>query len=559
MCIIKKLEGEGICFSLEYSGSENYETFWDIKTILDNKESFCTIINSANLNEIKSVSQYMDFLCLKKIDYFHEVISTIKNETDKNLILKLADLSAMKCKSIENKELIQFINESFQNIFAPEFHRYALPKITLTYIILFQKGIDIKVFEFLCRAYNFLVLDKYQDFQKIFDKNIYLFEKLFLRRNLAEVRELRFESVFPVFEMVLNGKNEVLKKFVADIINTIIQDFEKIFPKVSFDDSRNVLIVERECSYIYNFLRKIKHPKANLFREYQYQINDLISKNLDLNGASFAYEIPVGEIISYIKSLPKWETKMLMITHQMKEENGEIICISRLGCPSKGKQGLIDMVSSNLPSDDYYTHSHQNWLKISMAVGAATISAMWEDPDLFPECMNWYAASLAFIDDHIDSIEKLSEDIEMLAVMLQPVIFSRNPDQKELSPLCYGVAMFTCALIEKILRVIYIHLLKDKMYIPLTNATLGTLLSARNQEMIKIFGEDHLKNIIYFLNTVGDKKIGWNYRNLLAHWVELKKSNINSMLVAQLLYLYTDIINTVFWYFLSLTAEFRDE
>lgn len=65
MCIIKKLEGEGICFSLEYSGSENYETFWDIKTILDNKESFCTIINSANLNEIKSVSQYMDFLCLK--------------------------------------------------------------------------------------------------------------------------------------------------------------------------------------------------------------------------------------------------------------------------------------------------------------------------------------------------------------------------------------------------------------------------------------------------------------------------------------------------------------
>ena len=82
--------------------------------------------------------------------------------------------------------------------------------------------------------------------------------------------------------MVLNGKNEVLKKFVADIINTIIQDFEKIFPKVSFDDSRNILIVERECSYIYNFLRKIKHPKANLFREYQYQINDLISKILIL-------------------------------------------------------------------------------------------------------------------------------------------------------------------------------------------------------------------------------------------------------------------------------------
>ena len=120
--------------------------------------------------------------------------------------------------------------------------------------------------------------------------------------------------------------------------------------------------------------------------------------------------------------------------------------------------------------------------------------------------------------------------------------------------------MFTCALAEKILRIVYIYLLKDKMYVPLTSATLGSLMSPHNQEMVKIFGEDHLKNLSYFLCTVGDKKIGWNIRNTLAHWIEMKSENVNSMLVAQVFYLYTDIINTVFCYFLSLSeCDNRDE
>lgn len=119
----------------------------------------------------------------------------------------------------------------------------------------------------------------------------------------------------------------------------------------------------------------------------------------------------------------------------------------------------------------------------------------------------------------------------------------------DLSPLCYGAAMFICALVEKLLRTFYIYLLKDKMYVPLSSATLGTLLSSNNQEMLTIFGEDHLKNLSFFFSTIGDKKIGMNYRNSLAHWVGVKDRDLNSMLVAKLFYLYTDIINTIFWHF----------
>ena len=63
------------------------------------------------------------------------------------------------------------------------------------------------------------------------------------------------------------------------------------------------------------------------------------------------------------------------------------------------------------------------------------------------------------------------------------------------------------------------------------------------------FGKDHLKSLSFFFCTVGDKKIGMNYRNNLAHWIGLRDRDINSMLVAKLFFLYTDVINTIFWYF----------
>ena len=56
----------------------------------------------------------------------------------------------------------------------------------------------------------------------------------------------------------------------------------------------------------------------------------------------------------------------------------------------------------------------------------------------------------------------------------------------KIAPLCYGTAMFICALTEKLLRTFYIHLIKDRVYIPLTSAILGTLLSPDNQEMVNM-------------------------------------------------------------------------
>ena len=53
-------------------------------------------------------------------------------------------------------------------------------------------------------------------------------------------------------------------------------------------------------------------------------------------------------------------------------------------------QGIIDSVSSNISSDDYFTRSHQRGLGIVASLGAATISSIWHDKELFPDFLQWY-------------------------------------------------------------------------------------------------------------------------------------------------------------------------
>ena len=549
--IIDELENQGIYFSLNCDEEILWGNLIDIREVLDNKDFLQGIISSFHLQGIESISDYLDYLYLKKLTLLSEKVDAIKRDEDKQIILQISDLAKQQCDNIDTGAIIRFINKNYKNIFSEEFHKYSLPQVTISIIIPFQAGIEHEVFEHLANNYNYLLLQKFQDFQKRFENDPQLFEMLFHKKNLEEMQELRLDCVFPIFASIWNGKNTELKEVIKPIVERVISDVECRIDDLGSTESHELFIMERLFQQVYDFTKKIKHPKANKFRELSYQIEEKVSEELKTHGHSFKYTIPVGEIISDIKSVPYWHVKMLLLTHEMKQKkkNGTIAAISWLATASKGKQGIMDYVSSNNPSDDYFTHSHQSTLHRILSVGSATISAMWHDEELFPNCLGWYVYFLNFISNKIELSSNLGDDIELLYIMLQPVILSDDEDKRDLSPLCYGAGMFICALIEKLLRSVYIWLQKDHMYVPISSATIGSLLSPDNKDMENIFGRDHLMNLSFFLSTVGEKKIGLNIRNSLAHWTELDSRNLNSMMVVRLMYLYTDIINTLFWYF----------
>ena len=68
--------------------------------------------------------------------------------------------------------------------------------------------------------------------------------------------------------------------------------------------------------------------------------------------------------------------------------------------------------------------------------------------------------------------------------------------------------MFTCSLMEKILRLFYVDRVKGKIYVPVEHATLGQLLTENNVEIVNTFDSIHTKHLAFFMLKCGDKKIG---------------------------------------------------
>lgn len=169
--IVKELEEKNVHFTLAYYGKEDYGTFWDINSILENREYFQNRFSTCKLQGIDSLQDYLDYLCLRKCVMLQEMISAIKKDEDKQAFQDISNLAKKQYDCIGNGLIIQFINRAYEEIFAEKYHGYSLPHITLELIIKFQGGIKREVFEYLAQNYNYLLIYKFQDFQKNLKKN----------------------------------------------------------------------------------------------------------------------------------------------------------------------------------------------------------------------------------------------------------------------------------------------------------------------------------------------------------------------------------------------------
>ena len=101
------------------------------------------------------------------------------------------------------------------------------------------------------------------------------------------------------------------------------------------------------------------------------------------------------------------------------------------------------------------------------------------------------------------------------------------------------------------MRIVYLKVVGLKEYVSINKATLGQTLNSNNPYMRDYFGEKHIRHLAYFLVKDNDKcgnrqeRIGLDYRNLLAHW-EIKPDEVSIDLVALLMWLFIDIVNTIY-------------
>ena len=542
--IVDRLKGNKMTFDLRYYGINDLATGWDIKRILENANEIKKYYEGKQDKTISNIDEYVDYLVLRKIIEIREAISLMKSEDDKRATsILMSDLQPI-LNEYQTKDVIRFLNTNIEIVFQEAESFTNIAEVTLDIIAQYQNGIDDNVFVFLINEHPYLLIHCYDKFQKRIEKDPTLLYALFDEITKTEDFKHNLKSIVSILSSLFL-RNADLYSTVDDSVNRIITYGENILQYANED---NVIYYVKQFESIYSFLIKIKHVKANDFADYKKQLDELLNKYVMKHGTSFSYKIPVKKIRKMLKSDKPWEIKILQITHSIDKRGENLTCT--LNQPPS-EQTLIDMVSTNLRTNNYFTLSHQNKLDITLSVGGATISLMLSDLKFFDESLSCYLGLIEHICTMIDYADNdLEDDFKLLGQMLHNVYHSSTACEPIIKQsLCYGCVMFICAFLEKLLRTVYVNLKKNDTYIPANKATLGELLSDGNELFKTIFGEYQLRHLRYFFCLDKDGDVGYNFRNRLAHWYDISVHNMTDILLCELFYLLTCVVNSLLLYF----------
>ncbi|MEN2768068.1 hypothetical protein [Ornithinibacillus xuwenensis] len=554
--LINLLEEQDVSFTLKYYGLKDIATGWDVSAILDNKEMIKTYFLTKNLEEVNNIDDFIDYLTIIKIITMREVIPFIKSKEKQQHFKELTNLLDVSKDKINNGHIIQLINNYHPQLFEEKYRNYGLIDIIMEYLLKFQNGIKENVFCYIIEEFSFLVIDNYENIQSKIESSTNLFKAFFSTETIEKIFYIRFDKYLDILASTYNRTNGEQKVYLEKLVDKIVADIEDTITEINKD---NILQYESNIRFMHSFLQLINHVKSNVFLEYEKLTSELLDKHILKYGQSRSYEIPTNLIIEMLNKEPNEFAKLLKLTHFLNHKTGKIEC--RLNFPQEGKQGLLDIVSSNVNSDEYFTRSHQRKLEIQTIVGSTTLFSILHNEELFHDSCAWYVEYLSYICKKLEYKKTdLLDDLFLLIQMIDNLLEAENKeDEKLMQSLCYGACMFVCAFSEKLLRESYFELMKNEEYIPKGKLTLGSLLSDNNSKFIEIFGENQIKHLLYYFGTYGEARIGFNYRNKIAHWSNLSSGELSITLFTKLLYIFTNIVNSLVAYFVNQDDEVEEE
>ena len=553
---IRKKSGGYI--SYKFYGIKDLSAGFDVKFIIDNrdflKDIFATIPTKTTID---SLDEFRLFFLAKKIGDMEEIIPYINTDKNKTIVKDLALTCRKYCEGIGQGAVVKYINKSYKYIFNKNKLDHALADVTLEFIYEHNNGIKKPVWIFLANEYGYRLLNEYAKIKKVIFRNDYgcaMLDMMIKIESPTNLIEYHLDDIFNVLsDILLNHKeNNKLIQVVKQKTNQIYN----IIDNLNEDDitERDLLIKDGIYRELLNYLRKIKDKRANEFSKKTEELSDKLNEWLKTNGKTVSYEIPVGEIVNMWRKDEHWESRLLSLTHSFhKSDNGNNVrVLSRLEECEKS-DSILDFCSVNMPTDEYFTYSRQLALQMQSNVGGGTIFAILLNDDDAKEYYKLIVSAINHIQDIAKSNKKktLLTDTDMLISNIETI--RKNKNKTDVKAIYYGTAMLACALSEKVLKIIYEDLIMDMQYISTDSLELGSLLNSDNKEnpLIPVFGANHLKHLAFFLSKVGDNRVGYGTRNSLAHLSDNIEDKLGDQLLSQLLWIFTDILNTVFWYYVN--------
>lgn len=549
---IRKKSGGHI--SYKFYGVDDLSVGFDVKFVVDNysllKNVFTTI-------PAKTTIDYLDelrlFFLAEKISGMGEIIPYINTDENKAIVKELTLICRKYYDGIGCGAVMRYINKNYRRIFSKKKLDYALVDVVLDFIFKHGNGVKETVWMFLADEYGYRLLSKYTKIKTILLSNDYgaaMLDEMIKIEDPTNLIEYHLDDVFNALsDIILNHKDNRLKQVAEQKTNRIYE----IIDGLNDNDitERDLLIKDGIYKKLLNYLRGIKDKRANLFTHKVEELSDKLDAWLKTNGKTISYEIPIGEMIDAWRKEKNWELKLLSLTHAVHKSDNDTIAMSSILEKCEKPESLLDFCSVNIPTDKYFTYSRQLSLQMYMNAGGGAIMGILHNDDDSAEYYGLIASAIYHIQNLAKSNRKkaLQTDINMLISNIETI--RKNKNNSDMKAVYYGATMLTCALLEKILKIVYEDLMMDEQYISTDSLGLRGLLNPDNKKnpLVEIFGANHLKHLAFFLSRIGDNRVGYGMRNSLAHLSDDIEDRLGSQLLSQLLWIFTDILNTAFWHY----------
>lgn len=516
MNIINFLKEQKASASLTYYGKDDMATGYQIKVLVDHEQEINEYYNEKSF-DINNIDDYIDFLFVDMYSRLSEIIPLVRDDIKDKVQIEVNYLNDIR-KKYRYSDCNKYIKHNFDTVLNIEslkkydLRAYEIVDITLNYIKdnfkIFKENKNI--YEYIVKNYPYKIFYHFNEYRNIFDKypefyNILFSEEILKGQMYTKISHLE-DALKAIkikdIELYNNTINLILKIIKERSFNTNLEKVMYTFNDVKATRKLFEKIGEKAYVEIYN-----EEKKQEI----------ILDEYIHKNGHKSSFEINIKDFVSvYENKEINWEIKSLMITHG--RYNKKMVSRFESVLSKKREKNLIDLVSTNIPTNEYFTYSIQNELSIMMMFGKLMIRYMLFEDDRFDDLMNYLFAGIANYTEKFNiNISNIEDDFNMISFTLKNLVNeSKRKEKDELIVQLwnYNAIHLIVGIFEKIIRELYYENVQMKKYVPKEKLTLENIFKA--EELDDMLGRANKKAFQYFLTS--DNFVGNNLRNDICHY-----------------------------------------
>lgn len=560
--VVTLLQEEKINFSLPKWEPHDLMIRVELSEIVQNVDIFSRVMNQVDLTHFQEINDFLNYLFIKKIVYLRSIADLIvENKEAKEKIESVCNIATEHLQRRNKQALLSFLNAHYREIFSIS----CTPKLLIwpereimEEVLAFQNGgISKDVYVFLLEEHPSFLRGNFKGLWKKFEENPEWFEKLCATEEKTTCGDLItfITNYSPIFVPIWRRKSSNLKCCIEENVKDVINRVRKFVTDVTSGLNDEVIVamvlVTKGAMLLKDLAWEFPIVEADQLQVLYERYN--APSNPFWKTYSFTIrEDDLSKEATEIARHPDKHMRVLLITHRYHSStsNNWLDLHSFLDTDYLPQaHDILHTFSCINPTNEYFTITRQLCLRVHSEHIRIFAHIILREASWLNDVMETQKEMMAFLHQKLGITEGLIVDSCILEGMIRAINFG-DDYRTMIQPSCYGASMFLCALIEKLLRDVWKALDGGKHEVPQGAAALRTLLEDSSGVFRNIFGENHLRNLSYFLCHVGqDNSIGLGFRNRLAHWDGIGAQNLTSGFVAFLYYLYQDILNTLVIHF----------